>query len=151
MKIVVSLLVAVMLAGCGVPALESPSPTPSLPDEPPEFPGSAGALPWREGLTVPSELREGHVAFAELEELQRAIGSYLSSTGGHGAQVTVGLLAPVGPDEASAYAFVTGAGDDSVAGDEYRFTLRRSSDGWFVADLRLRTHCWRGVSEGLCV
>jgi len=143
------ILIAALIAGCGGSAVDSPSP--SLPEVPPEFPGSAGAIAWQETTAVPSELREGHVAFADLEELQREIVRYLVSAGERGAQVSVGLLAQTGDDEAAAYGFVSGAADDSIAGVEYRFTLRRSVDGWFVAAMEQRTHCRRGVSGDLCV
>lgn len=144
----VLILIAALLAGCGT---SSPSPsTPSdLPTAAPSFPGSSGALPWEE-ITVPGELREGHVAYPDAEELLRAIVAYLVSIRHEGAEVRAGLQGPLGA-QITAYGFIWGIGDDAVAGDDYRFTLARDVDGWFVAAMERRLHCLRGVSRDLCV
>lgn len=121
-----------------------------MPAEPRAFPGSVGATGWVDP-PVPSELREGHGAFASLEELQREIVTQLAAVSEPGVQVSVGLLAPLGETEAIAYAFVSGVGDDAIAGEEYRYELRRGPDGWFMVSAQQRTHCRRGVTDDLCV
>lgn len=118
------LLAALILAACGgAPAAATPTPAEPLPAEPPAFPGSVGATAWVDS-PVPSELREGHGAFATLEELQREIVAQLAAVSEPSTQVRVGLLAPLGEEEATAYAFVSGIGDDAVAGEEYRYEFR---------------------------
>jgi hypothetical protein len=46
---------------------------------------------------------------------------------------------------------VRGAGDDSVAGADYRVTFEDDEGGWVIASAEKRYACLRGVAEGVCV
>jgi hypothetical protein len=54
---------------------------------------------------------------------------------------------------ATAWVYVTGMMDDSVAGAEIRLLMRLAPAGWFIAEISWRDHCRRGVDQarGLCV
>jgi hypothetical protein len=57
------------------------------------------------------------------------------------------------PEEGQASAIVMGWGfkDDSVAGRDHLLGLRQHQAIWYVVDIQERFHCWRGVTDDLCL
>lgn len=123
----------------------------------PDLGFAPAATPW-EPTEVPAGFGEGQAAFSTAGELVAALAAELAG-GGLGSdvwEVTARVLfdqAEGDPDaqEATGAVLLWGFLDDSVAGSDHRFDLRRGPDGWFAASAEQRSQCARGVTEGLCV
>jgi hypothetical protein len=57
------------------------------------------------------------------------------------------------PEEGQASAIIMrwGFWDDSVAGMDHLLGLRQHQANWYVVDVQERFHCWRGVTDDLCL
>lgn len=123
---------------------ESPSPADR---EPPPFPGSAGANAWRMDEEPPEGFGPGTAGFASAGSLLEALLSDVVQRDGgmpEGTRLSGGMLEE-SSDTATAWVYVTGMMDDSVAGAEIRLLMRLAPAGWFIAELSWRDHCRRGV------
>lgn len=50
------------------------------------------------------------------------------------------------------YVLIEGGGDDSIQGIVLRLDMEAdAATGWAIADASVRSLCWRGVSDGLCL
>ncbi len=66
-------------------------------------------------------------------------------------EITSRVLPADADDEATGALLLWGLADDSLAGIDFRFSLRQSPEGWYVEDAESRPHCRRGVTgDGLC-
>ena len=133
-------LAALVLAGCGAPGSEAPSPS---------FPGSMGATPWRSADDVREEFAGAGETHATPGALLTELAAFLRPR--IEASTASTQTAEVGESEATGRVLLSGVPDDSIAGEEYRVTMRGAADGWSIESLEVRTHCRRGVSGDLCV
>jgi hypothetical protein len=157
----VCLLAALMLPACTTAIdplptssdLSAPSSgaeaQPPVVDGLPEFPGSLVAtpgIPWE----PPAQMSEAGTAHDSVASLLLDLRGFLDTDG---ADVRVGLLGEPADDAAQAYAQVAVSGDDSVAGTEILFEIRRGERGWYMTDAHVRTHCRRSMDldNDLCV
>ena len=135
------LAVASLLAAC----------TGSTVDGASSFPGSAGATEWRDVTEIPGELGAANGTHASADALFDAFVYALTDPPGTPPDEASGTVVPLSEDEAAGTIEISGHPDDSIAGQEYRLTMRRGNAGWFVDSAEVRTHCRRGVFEGVCV
>jgi len=131
---------------------ESPSPADR---EPPPFPGSAGANAWRLEDDPPEGFGPGTAGFASPGSLLEALLSDVVQRDEglpEGTRLSGGMLEE-SSDTATAWVYVTGMLDDSVAGAEIRLLMRSAPAGWYIDQLSRRNHCRRGVdlARDLCV
>ncbi|HEX2141843.1 MAG TPA: hypothetical protein VHK28_06140 [Candidatus Limnocylindria bacterium] len=120
---------------------------------PPPFPGSAAALEWSDAGAVPPGFGPDDRGYASPQALIDAIVAFAQEERGPGGGVEMEahLLGSDGRGGAVGVIYVLGSFDDAVAGDEVQLSMLPGDDGqWRVAGARVRTHCRRGVSEGLC-
>ncbi|MGH2455523.1 MAG: hypothetical protein ACRDHD_04625 [Candidatus Limnocylindria bacterium] len=147
-RVLAAMTVSVLLlAGCG-----TPEPTAVL-TAPPPFPGSEGATAWSDAGTPPAHLGPQGDGFASARDLlAAAVEDIRAGRDAQAPDVTAHLLGDDGQGGAIAVVYVVGSLDDSVAGDEAQLSMRPGEDGrWRLLAARMRTHCRRGVSEGLCL
>lgn len=112
-----------------------------------------GPTPWRD-RQVPAGFGADGDRFdtpgAAMVALADAVGG-AEGLGSESWEIAVRVLSPEAGDRARGAVLMWGFRDDSVAGTDVRVDLRRDGAGWYVRAAETRDHCWRGVTDGLCV
>jgi hypothetical protein len=139
-------LVAAIAAGCGGappgPTTDAATGLPIL-YEMPVFPDSRGATEWQVGAAeAPEGMRAEDTTYAEVGGM---IAALQESASGQMVELTIGFLEPPRPDAATILIHASGSQDATVAGDELVVEAARNDRGWYITDIRYRTHCRHGV------
>ena len=134
-------IVAALVAACS-PTSDEPAAS---------FPGSAGATEWRVGAQPAGGAEDAHGVHDTPDALFDAFVFSVIDPPGTPPDDASGTLTPIDDDTSVAMIQVSGYPDDSIAGEEYRVLMQRGPDGWYVESVEVRTHCRRGVSDGVCV
>ena len=127
------------------PDVALPGPTELVPD------GLAGGTAWGPFEELPPRF-EGDASFATTGEIANAYrASILSRWADGGVRPDLALdTLDASEDAVVLLISETGAGDDSVAGEQHALFLRRGPAGWRLERIWSRMLCARGVDGELC-
>jgi hypothetical protein len=120
----------------------------------PDIGWTPGTTSWRQSdLTIPEAFTRAGSTYqspgALVAELVPAL-NLAERLGQETWELTVRVYLP---EDGQASAIIMGWGfrDDSVAGMDHLLGLRQHQAVWYVVDVQERFHCWRGVSDDLCL
>ena len=142
---------AVGLVACPAPAPVTPTSTPSHHTPAPSADPGTPATTWRDRSDVRDAINSLEQPFATPADLLDELAAFLvGRTGARTVRIEIGETAG---DRASGGVVLTNVPDDSILGEQYRVSMRRTGSGWSIESLEARTLCRRGVSSDsrLCV